>query len=149
MAGKLIGSFFFLLIGLLGVWQLKSLPLGNLRNPGSGFFPFWISWILCGLALLSFVYIIRKGRDEAGLIHWPARLAWFQIIISLLLFTGYALVIEKLGYMLSTLLLIVFFVKIAFKRSWLSTGIFGILAVLTSYGLFVWLLGIRLPIFRW
>lgn len=149
MAGHWIGICFLFLIGIFGIWQVHFLPLGSLQNPGSGFFPFWISWILCGLAILSLVSMTRAGWRKAAPIQWPTRSAWFRIAFSLFLFTGYALTIEWLGYALSTILLIGFFVKVVFKRSWLGSGLFAMLAVLTSYGLFAWLLGIRLPTPRW
>lgn len=149
MAGHWLGVCTLFLTGIFGIWQARLLPLGSLQNPGPGFFPFWISLILCGLAALSLVSMMAMGRRKAPPIQWPGRSAWLRIFFSLLLFTGYALTFERLGYVLSTILLTGFFVKIGFHRSWLGSALFGVLAVLAMYGLFVWLLGIRLPTARW
>lgn len=149
MVGRFVGTCFLLLIGLLGVYQAKLLPQGKLTNPGPGFFPYWISLILCCLSIFSVVSIVRRGSHWRMSIQWPCRSAWLRIVLSLLLFAGYAVMLELLGYVLSTILLIGILAKVIFKRSWLVSGFFTILAVFGSYAVLVWVLGIRLPVPQW
>ncbi len=144
MTGHVLGICFLILIGSLGIWQAYRLPLGSLKNPGAGLFPFWISLILCGLGVLSLMnLIVDRGRVKP--VSWPMPPAWKRIGFGLLFFTVYALILEPLGYVFSTILLMLLFSKIIFQKSWLQSALLGFLAVLASYSLFVWLLGMRLP----
>lgn len=149
MIGHWIGAGFLLLLGLLGLWQAHSLPMGSARNPGSGLFPFWISLTLCGLAALAMLSLSGARLQRPAPIEWPVRSAWLRIVVSVALFSGYAVTLEQLGYVLSAGLLIAAFAKVVFQRSWMASGLLAVVAVLTSYGLFVWLLGVRLPAPGW
>ena len=71
MTGHVLGICFLILIGFLGIWQVQRLPLGTLKNPGAGFFPFWISLILCGLGVLSLVNLFM-GQGRLRPVSGPA-----------------------------------------------------------------------------
>jgi len=147
--GHLITVCVLFLIGIFGVYQAQLLPLGNLKHPGPGFFPFLISCVLCSVALISLVSLKIGNLHKTTSTNWPTRSIWVRISFSLFLFTGYALVLERLGFLLSTSLLIGSFVKIVFKCSWLISGLFTAITVAGSYILFVWFLGVRLPSPNW
>jgi hypothetical protein len=149
MRGHWIGVLFFLLLGLAGIWFSRMLPTDQTKELGSGFFPLLISVILCGLAVMSLLNLWIKGERFAKPIAWPERSGWLQIFISLILFCGYFLTLERIGFLLSTFVLLLLVARIVFRRPWGKSVLLAVLAVSISYGLLSTLLGVRLPSSPW
>ena len=89
------------------------------------------------------------GRKSNQPIQWPRREGLIRIGLTILLFVGYIAALERLGFIISTLLLIFFFGRLIFQKSWLMSGILAVLAVFSAYGLLSELLGVRLPASPW
>lgn len=97
-AGNFVGSIIILAFGVLYALQLKGLSLGTRDTPGSALLPM----LLC-LALFLFVCIdLLKGATGEKLeggnrVYWRQTLFMGGTI-------GYTLILESLGYFVSTLL---------------------------------------------
>ena len=58
---------------------------------------------------------------------------------------GFALVLEWLGFLLSTFFLMVLLLRAIEAPRWSKVIIVALVTALISYGLFAWLLGVPLP----
>ena len=132
---------------LSGVALTASLRLGigALRSPGPGFIPFWagiglafFACILLGLNLAAKTQAIRRDK-EAGAANRRNRL-----IVVIAALTLYCLTLAKLGYLLATFGLMIVLFRLGKMRPW-AMVIGALIASLSSYGLFAFLLGTPLP----
>jgi hypothetical protein len=149
MIGHRVGAGFIFLLGIIGIWLSKSLPVENSGELGTKFFPLVISILLLGLSIINLVNIFWKERKENLQIQWPQREGLIRLSLAVFLFLGYVVILESAGYMISTFLLILLFARLVFNKSWVTSGTLSILAVLSTFGLLSTLLGVRLPGFPW
>jgi hypothetical protein len=149
MTGHRIGAFFLLALGIGGIWLSYSLPMDRTQELGTSFFPLLISLFLCGLSLFYLLLLFWRGERNAPPIEWATRGGWIRIILSLVLFAGYVLTLERLGFLITTFLLILLYARMIFHRPWKISGMLAISSVLFSYGLLAVLLKVRLPESPW
>jgi putative tricarboxylic transport membrane protein len=126
-------------------WEAINLGLGNLRNPGPGFFPVALGSILGLFALfLMTATLLKKETKEpfAGLWHG---LKWQKTLMVLASLAVYTFLIEPLGYLLSTLLLMVYLFKGIEPQKWWVALVGAILASSVTYLLFKVFLQVQLP----
>lgn len=149
MTGHWVASIAVLLGGMTGIWLSRSLPADKTQELGTNFFPLLISLFLCAGAAVSLVGFFLKRDRALAPIQWANRSAGLRIALSLLLFTSYAFALERLGFLLSTFLLLFIFCRMVFGKSWFRSASLASLAVLSSYALLSWALGVRLPASSW
>ncbi len=123
------------------------LGLGTLTHPGPGFLPFWCGVILAGLAGLVFLKGKRSQRTGAGgsLRKLWAGLKWPKAIYVLLALLVYALTFVRLGFLLSTTVLLVFLFKAIEPETWLRAVVGAVVASVISYLCFGIWLQVQLP----
>lgn len=136
----LIGGFLFLLTGVGVLFESLRLKVGTPTTPKAGFFPFVSGVVLIALSLMVMIHgWLKPGKEAEGFgeVRRPAILVAGTVI--------YVVILDLLGYVLSTLFLggIIFWVLGI--RSWRILG--GASAALSvgTYILFAKLLGIELP----
>jgi putative tricarboxylic transport membrane protein len=118
--------------------------LGNLRTPGTGFFPFIIGILLTlfGSILVISTISKRRGKDE-NVISEKRFINWNKLLfpsITLLILLGYVLFLEDLGFLLTTFLCLLALFKLSEPRNWLMPLVFSAGVVILSYLIFVlWL----------
>ena len=98
------------------------------------------------MGVLSFLAYLKALRTkEADIGPWYSRERWKKVLLILVILVAYAFVLEKLGFVVSTfLLLFVLFKVVEDQRWWLAVG--GSLAVaIVSYGIFDRWLKLQLP----
>jgi putative tricarboxylic transport membrane protein len=136
------GALFWVAVGLLTCYGATRLGLGSVTEPGVGFIFFWSGLILVILSLIVLADSIRSSEDtvrEMGEINW-AKIA--LVLLSLLL---YAFFLERLGFVLTTFVLMSFLLGCIEGTNWIrSLGVAGA-AALASYAIFELWLKIRLP----
>ena len=135
-----LGLALALLCFRLSVWK---------SGPQEGFFPLLIAIIIIGLSLLLLIQSVflrnqEKEKEDVsvkkeGKIHLSRVLSY---IITMLL---YGIMLESIGFLISSALLLVFILKVVEKRSWKVTIVLGSASVLISYILFAYFLGVPLP----
>jgi putative tricarboxylic transport membrane protein len=134
------------LAGLAGFVLLESrhLSFGSMRVPQTGFFPLVLatlllilSIILCGQGLFG----AQSGRSPDNIL--PE--GWFRIAFTLIAMIGFALVLERLGFLLSTLFLMILLLRAIESQHWSKVFFVAVLTAIASYAIFGWLLGIPLP----
>jgi len=137
-----VSALFWVAVGLLTCYGATRLGLGSVTEPGVGFIFFWSGLILVILSLIVLADSIRSSEDtvrEMGEMNW-AKIA--LVLLSLLL---YAFFLERLGFVLTTFVLMSFLLGCIEGTKWFrSLGVAGA-AALASYAIFELWLKIRLP----
>ena len=134
-ADRWIG-FLFALFSLYVCVESVRLGLGTYQEPGAGFVSFCAGMILGVLSLsLIFLALAHRTKNEETW-HNPGRI--LMVFLALL---GFALLVEWLGFILTTFLLMWFLLKIVEQRGWgFSIGV-ALVVTGTSYVVFdVWLM---------
>jgi putative tricarboxylic transport membrane protein len=131
------------------------LGLGQLSVPGAGFMPFWLGIIIACLALYKLITDVRihtenAGTDERNVSAVKPRYSGIGKLafIAIILF-AYALLLEPLGYVVTTFFSMVLLLRFAGYTRWISIIIYAAIIVGVSYFLFHYL-GVMFPagIFR-
>jgi putative tricarboxylic transport membrane protein len=136
-----------LLIGLAGFILLQSryLPFGTLQTPQTAFFPTTLATLLLGFSLIllmqSFLAAPQTRRGPEPI----AAEGWVRIGATLTAMVAFALALERLGFLLTTFLLMVLLLRAVESQRWPKVVGIAVAAALVSYALFGWLLGIPLP----
>jgi putative tricarboxylic transport membrane protein len=140
-------SLILIMIGLLFCFFSFRLGMGRINDPGPGFIPFVTG---CVLILLCLGTMLFEGKPSRKVESEPkpskgTGLGWVlpaSVLISLLI---YALVLEILGFVLSTFLFLTFLLMMSEKRSWrVALGV-SILTTASAYFVFSYLLEVGLP----
>jgi len=141
-----VSSLFWLALGLVSMYGSVQLGLGTLREPGSGFLPFlagcFISLIALGISVKSFIQW-RSVRLNFASLWMEAN--WRRPAVIGLLILGFILALEKLGFILSGLLLLLALFRWVEKFSWKKALIIPALTLGFSYLLFNVFLKATLP----
>ncbi len=140
-----LSSAVWLFIAVFVLAASYRMGIGELHNPGPGFFPFWASVFL---AILSFVMLgvnLFKKREPAHLQDLWKGLRWGNTIIVTVSLGAYCLALPKLGYLLATFGLMLILFTVGKMKPWMIF-LYSLLAVLASYGLFYH--GLKTPLPR-
>jgi len=137
-----ITGYILLAIGAITAWSSIHLSMGRVRHPGPGFLPFGLA--LC-LIILSLTLILKSWKSNASPVpFWPKR-TWLRPLLGVVIFIFYAWVIQRLGFILSTLLFLIIWMRLIERVRWqtligISIGTTGAL-----YFIFVFFLEVPLP----
>ncbi|HSB07728.1 MAG TPA: tripartite tricarboxylate transporter TctB family protein [Thermodesulfobacteriota bacterium] len=133
-------SIFWMLFSL-GVIKLTTrLPLGTLHEPGSGFFPLLLSFIILGLSLGLFLRTLIKGRLQLAGIASQLFKSLIKIAPVLILLSLYAVFLDTLGFLVVTFLLIFSLLEIIYRQKWWVSLITAGAGSMGSYVIFqIWL----------
>ena len=100
-----------LLLALYVGWENRAYPIGTLQEPGPGYVPLLLAILLGVLGLLIAIW---GGRSEPLLaIQWPE--ATRALVILLACGAG-AFALERIGYRLTVIALLVFFLGVVERR---------------------------------
>jgi len=136
------GALFWVAVGLLACYGASRLGLGSITDPGAGFIFFWSGLVLVILALVVLAESIRSSEDAN---RGTGQLNWTKIALVLLSLVLYAFFLERLGFVLTTFVLLSFLLGCIEDTNWIkSLGTAGA-AALVSYAVFELWLEIRLP----
>ena len=140
-----ICALLFLAIAVAAMALSSYMPMGRTSKPGPGFLPFWVGVILALLSLFLFVESgFRKGPAEsvkflAGEGRWP------NVIWTAGSLLGYGLLIEVLGFVISTLILLLFLFRFIGNQKWWIAFSGTSLVTLAAYLIFKVGLKVQLP----
>lgn len=144
---NLISGVFFLGAGVVITIYAITYGLGGSRSPGPGFLPFLTG---IGLVLLSLALITSTLRDRT-LIHkqtekfFPEKDSSKKIILSISALLLFGLLLEYLGYALTTLLFMIFVLRLIGSRKWMTALLCSASTAICFYILFEMLLKSQLP----
>lgn len=136
------GMLFWIAVGLLACYGASRLGVGSIPDPGAGFIFFWSGLVLIILSLLVFADAVRSSE---GTVRPMPEINWPKIALVLFSLLLYAFFLERLGFVLTTFVLMSFLLGCIQGAGWFrSVGIAGA-AALTTYAMFELWLKIRLP----
>lgn len=90
------GGLFWLAIGLFVTFNGRSLGLGTLHDPGSGFALFWIGLIMSGLAASVTTTAVLKGSESLASLWKDTR--WEKVLIVTTLLVVFGFLFDVLGF---------------------------------------------------
>jgi putative tricarboxylic transport membrane protein len=143
-----ITSIIWMGLGIIVVISSYRLKLGSLGNPGAGLMPFvlGISLSLCSIPILIGSLTTKERERHEGI--WSG-IEFKKLILVPVSLIGYAMILEKVGFLVATFLLLFTLFKIIGSRRWSFALAVSILVVLLSYLLFVTLLKVEMPSGIW
>ena len=131
-------------LGGLILFEASRLDFGSIRVPRTGFFPSILAILLLFFSIALLVQTCRQAVGESG--EQPIKSdAWIRISITLAAMLGFALVLEKLGFLLSTFSVMLVLLRVIEPQKWPRVIAVALATALVSYFLFARLLNIPLP----
>ncbi len=146
MGADRVSSLFWLVFGLLCMYGSVLLGLGTLREPGTGFFPLLAGGFFTLLALVVFVRSLIPGRGFQPRIPslWKETI-WHRPLAVGVLMAGYILALERIGFLLTSLIVLLIMLKGVEKFPWWKTLLISIVSSGSTYLLFHVILKATLP----
>jgi putative tricarboxylic transport membrane protein len=141
----LISGIVWFILSILAVTESYRLRLGSLEKPGSGFLPFVAASVLGLLSLLILLQSLPVREELRKGDHWPNSKGWPKAAVVLIALLGYTLSVEKLGFIITTFILILFLLKTIEPQPWLKAILFSFSGSFLSYLLFCTWLKVPLP----
>lgn len=140
-----VGGVIWMVLGIaLGIGSIK-LGLGTFHNPGPGFMPFLTGSLLGLLGLILTLTKTQEGSEKKRGEEISIRKFWEKGVYALIASFIYNFLLEPLGFVIATLLLIFSLLKIMGTRRWFSPALISFLAVVLSYFIFIVWLRISFP----
>ncbi|MGH8621878.1 MAG: tripartite tricarboxylate transporter TctB family protein [Burkholderiales bacterium] len=130
-----------LLFALAAGWEARGLPFGIINAPDSGFFPLSLAVML---ALLSALIVLATWLPEARATAPPSWQGGGRVALAVAALVAYVAVLNRLGYPLATVLVMLFYLRGLERLRWSVSLTFAVVSVVASYVLFR-RLGVPLP----
>lgn len=134
---------FWLVLGLYFIQQGLKLRLGTISSPEAGFMPFLIGIVLIGFCIASAVPLMRPQTEGSPARVGVARIRDPAIVVTSMI--AYVLLLERLGFVACTAVLIAFLTRVVGGTTLVGSAILGCAATASCYVVFGMLLGVRLP----
>ncbi len=123
---------------------------GAWTNPGPGMMPVLTGVFIAGLSATLWATSFRRSRhtDIVGASPWSAA-RWRPVISTLAALLAYAALLDSLGFVVATFLLLIVLLRALEPPTWTTTVLSAALVTGASYGIFVKLLQVQLPRASW
>jgi len=115
--------------------------MGSFRHPGVGFLPFGLCIVLI---LFSLALIISRWKRGTSVPFWSRR-TWLRPLLGVVLLGLYALVIETLGFPLTTLAFLLVWMGVIERIHWLKMISVSLGVTLVLYLIFGVFLEVPVP----
>jgi hypothetical protein len=127
-------------LGALGLWAGRDLQFGSAAMMGAGFLPD----VICGMLIAIGGYVLIKALGKA---YEPFGESNFKpLIILVVAIAGFAFMSETLGFVVSTIWLIVIGSLADQESRWREIAISTVLLTLFGALVFIYGLGVQMPI---
>ena len=124
----------------IGIKAIR-MDLGSFTTPGPGFMPFIVALALFSLSVILLVQTVVSRTEEVE--QKPGfRISAFYIPCYVV---AYVLLFRKVGYLVSTFLLMIFVFKSMGIEKWVWAAITALIATVLSYIFFGLILKLNLP----
>jgi putative tricarboxylic transport membrane protein len=137
------GSVWFI-FSLFACYLSYKLGLGTVHQPGPGFVFFWTAIVVAVLSLVVVVKSFAEEPTEEKKVYFTTSGVRKTVLVLLALFL-YGLLLEWAGFIVMTLLLLIFLLRAIEKKTWLFTLLMSLTATALSYLLFETALQSQLP----
>lgn len=120
--------------------------LGEGGEPGSGFLAFFAGLFVIAMALIVYVqsYLDKEMSQKKLSTPWEGT-HWMRVVLIVILTIAFVLLIDVLGYFVTSIALLVTIMRFLEKLSWTRSIIIPIFTVFGTYFLFSSMLDTNLP----
>ncbi len=139
-----ISSLVWLTFAVYILVESLRLPLGTWRDPGPGFLPLGSGIFLGILSGIAFFQAHRRAADGSRG-SWISPERWKSLLLILAALFGYALVLDALGFLVSTFILLLVLFRFVEPQKWLVAIGGSALASILCYVVFELWLKTQLP----
>lgn len=141
-------AIFWIALGIfVSIYAYAKLGIGTLNAPGPGLMPFILGILFSILALFALIRILRRRgqqnrtkEDESD----QHETVYKKVILVVVALFAYALLLEPLGFILTTFLTMTLLFRSAGFKRWIIAAAYSGVVVLITYFLFTYL-GVRFP----
>ena len=138
-----VAGIALIIFALAIAWESRALPLGTWRNPGAAYMPL-LTAVLLGL--MGLLVAMRGGGPALAAVEWP-EVRHALLLLGSCAFAAAAL--ERLGYRITTAILVVFFLGVMERKHPAAVLAVALGLSLGSFYLFSDLLRVPLPRGPW
>lgn len=141
IGSEVVGSFFWLAVGIFFAVGGILLKLGTLRNPGPGFLP-----LIMALLLISFsLFVLARGL--MGPERFLKGIPWRSQIVTVASVFLYGLLLDLVGFLLSTfvLMFVLFGLQFTGKSRWRRVFLYAAATALMGWLVFSVTLNVPFP----
>ena len=139
-------GLFWLTISVLVCIESTRSGVGTINVPGPGFLPFWAAVVLgtFGIILVG-TALLNKGQGRRGILELWKGVAWGKAVFVLVCLVIYALLLQRVGYLIMTFgLMVLLYSAIERPKPWVLFVIAFLTAVSTYVVFYAWL-NVQLP----
>ena len=122
-----------------------SVPMGRISKPGPAFMPFWVAVTLALLSILLWVEAGRRKESSAPVPFLSGEGRWSSVMMTVGALLGYAFLVEPVGFLISTLVLLLFLFRFIGNLKWWVVFTGMLLVTLMTHVLFKVALKVQLP----
>lgn len=140
-----VSGLFWLIFSAFVSYESYSLGLGTLHQPGPGFFFFWTGIVIAILSLIVIVISLKKRPSEEAQQPALGKKNLTKIVLVLISLLLYALLMERLGFLIVTLLFFIFLLGAIEKKRWSFAVLVSLIVTAVSYLVFEKALQSQLP----
>ena len=141
MIADRVSGMALLVFALAVAWEAAKLPFGSINAPDAGFFPLSLA---VALALLSGLILLGTWLPETTALAMPSWRGASRVTVAVATMAAYVAVIEWLGYLLATALVMLSLLRGVERLRWRTSVVVSVVSVVGSYVLFR-RLGVPLP----
>jgi putative tricarboxylic transport membrane protein len=140
-----VSGLFWLIFCAFVSYESYKLGLGTLHQPGPGFLFFWTGIVTAILSLIVIVMSLRKRSPEEAQEPIVGKRNVTKIVLVLISLFLYALFMERLGFLIVTLLFFIVLLGVIEKKRWLFAVLVSLIVTAMSYLVFETGLQSQLP----
>src|SRR6266508_2334517 len=140
-----LSGLMFVGVALFGLWLSRDYPIGTALRMGTGYVPRLLCWILLGLGVIVLVQGLRQAQDARALSSHDIS-AWRPVAFVAASLVIFGLSIERLGLVVSILLLIGVGAVAARGLKPVETLIAALVLIVLSWAIFILGLGLTIPV---
>ena len=140
-----LAGLMFLGIAILGLWISRDYPVGTALRMGTGYVPRLLCWILLGLGCVILFQGLREAR-AAQPSEAQAAWGWRAVIFVTASLTIFGLALERLGLVISILLLIGVGAIASRTLRPVETLVAALVLIALSWAIFIVGLGLTIPV---
>lgn len=137
----LAAGLFFIVVGILGYWFVRDMPMGAAVRMGPGYIPKVLSWIVAGFGLIIFVrsFVVQGDPIESVKLK--------PLIIITVAILGFAFLIDSNGLVLASLVMMILGSIGGREFFWREMLIFSVIMTVACVIIFHILLGLPMQVF--
>jgi hypothetical protein len=140
-----LAGLLFISVALLGLWLSRDYPIGTALRMGTGYVPQLLCWLLFGLGAVVLVQGLREVQDARPLSSSDIS-ALRPVIFVTASLVIFGLSIERLGLIISILLLIGVGAVAARGLRPIEVFAAALVLIMLSWGIFILGLGLTIPV---